>query len=136
VEAFGRGLPNGPATAEQSAEIFGRSRIILGVGNIAYNDDIFTLKLRDFDATMAGALYITHRNPDLLRLFEEGREIECYLTIDECIQKVRHYLAHREQRIRIAAAGAARARREHTWERRIATAFAAIGLVSNRSISV
>lgn len=132
VEAFGAGWPNGPASADQSAEIFGRSRIILGVGNIAYNEDIFTLKLRDFDATMAGALYLTHRNPDLLTLFEEGKEIECYLTVDECIDKVRYYLAHPAQRMALAAAAAARARREHTWEHRLSTVFRAIGFLPER----
>lgn len=130
VEAFGRGWPNGTATAEQSAEIFGKSRIILGVGNIAYNEDIFTLKLRDFDATMAGALYITHRNPDLLQLYEEGKEIECYLSIDECVEKVRYYLARPQQRMAIAMAGAARVRREHSWEHRLNKALAAVGFLA------
>ncbi len=129
VDAFGGGWPNGPATADQAGEIFGRSRIILGVGNIGYSKDIFTLKLRDFDATMAGALYVTHRNPDLLKLFEEGKQIECYLTLDECVRKVRYYLDHPEQRMAIAAAAATRARREHTWEHRLSTVFRAIGFL-------
>ncbi len=129
VEAFGRGWPNGPVSVDQSAEIFGKSRIILGVGTIAYSEDIFQFKLRDFDATMAGALYITHRNPDLLALFEEGKEIECYLSIDECVRKIRYYLDHPERRMAIAAAAAARARRDHTWEHRLSSAFSAIGLL-------
>lgn len=130
VEAFGPGWPNGSANADQSAEIFGKSRIILGVGTIAYNKNLYTLKLRDFDAPMAGALYITHRNPDLLALFEEGREIECYLTIDECVEKVRYYLDHPIERQSIAAAGMARARRDHTWEQRLSTALNYVGLLN------
>lgn len=129
METFGPGWPNGPVNADQSAEIFGKSRIILGVGTIAYNNDIYTLKLRDFDATMAGALYITHRNPDLLALYEEGREIECYLTIDECVQKIRYYLDHPTERQSIAAAGMVRARRDHTWEKRLSTALNYVGLL-------
>ncbi len=130
VEAFGYGWPNGPVDADQSAEIFGKSRIILGVGTVGYNKNIFTLKLRDFDATMAGALYITHRNPDLEVLFQEGKEIECYGSIDECVEKVRYYLDHPDRRIAIAAAAATRARRDHTWEQRISAALRAIGLLS------
>ncbi len=129
VTTFGPGWPNGSVNADQSAEIFGKSRIILGVGTIAYNNDIYTLKLRDFDATMAGALYITHRNPDLLALYEEGREIECYLTIDECVQKIRYYLDHPVELQSIAAAGMARARRDHTWGKRLSTALNYVGLL-------
>jgi hypothetical protein len=129
VEAFGPGWSNGPVNADQSAEIFGKSRIILGMGTIAYNKNIYTLKLRDFDATMTGALYITHRNPDLLALFEEGREIECYLTIDECVKKIRYYLDHPVERQSIAEAGMTRARRDHTWDLRLSTALQYMGLL-------
>jgi hypothetical protein len=127
VETFGAGWPNGPVDASQAAEIFGSSRIILGVGTIGHNTDLFTLKLRDFDAPMAGALYVTHRNPDLLRLYEEDREIVCYRSIDECIAKIRHYLTHAEARIAVAAAGARRARAEHTWDRRFAYLMQVLG---------
>lgn len=129
VEVFGPGWPKGSVDATHSAEIFGKSRIILGVGNVAYSENIYTLKLRDFDATMAGALYITHRNPDLLNLFEEGKEIECYASIDECVAKVRYYLGHLEQRMAIAAAAAAKARRDHTWQHRFVTLFDALGVL-------
>jgi len=133
VTTFGAGWPNGTVDADQSAEIFGRSRIILGVGNIAYNDDIFTLKLRDFDATMAGALYITHRNSDLSKLFDEGKEIEFYLSIDECIRKIRFYLDHPVERMAIAKAAAERARREHTWDHRLNEVFTMLDIMAKTS---
>jgi spore maturation protein CgeB len=135
VEVFGRGWPNGSADPDQSADIFGKSRIILGVGNVAYSEDTFTVKLRDFDAPMAGALYITHRNPDLLRLFDEGKEIECYLTIDECIAKIKYYLRNPHKRIAIAHAAAERARRDHTWELRISHVLNAVGLLDDGKVS-
>jgi spore maturation protein CgeB len=128
VEAFGAGWSNGPVDANQASEIFALSRIILGVGTIGHNTDLYTLKLRDFDATMAGALYVTHRNPDLLRLFEENREIVCYQSIQECVARVRHYLNRPEERIPIAAAGAARARREHTWRQRLEYVLDVLGI--------
>lgn len=130
VAAFGRGWPNGPVDADRSAEIFGRSRIILGVGNVGYSEKILTLKLRDFDATMSGALYVTHRNPDLEGLFAEGREVACYSNVDECARAIRYYLEHPVERMTIAAAAAARARREHTWDRRIGQLLAMVGLAN------
>jgi len=130
ITAFGPGWPNGPIGAEKSAEVFGEAKIILGTGTIGYNDDVFTIKLRDFDAPMAGALYITHRNPDLLRLYKEGEEIECYLTFDECIKKIKFYLTHPEALTKIATAGFLRARQDHTWEKRLENTFRLIGVLS------
>ncbi len=57
VDAEGAGWPNGYIGPDKIADVFGRSKIILGIGTIAYNREIFTFKVRDFDATMAGALY-------------------------------------------------------------------------------
>jgi hypothetical protein len=127
VEAYGAGWSNGYIGPDKIADVFGRSKIILGIGTIAYNKDIYTLKLRDFDATMAGALYITHRNPDLLKIFTEGKEIECYLTEEEAILKILFYLKHQDLREQIAASAAVVARKYHTWELRLGEAFGAIG---------
>lgn len=127
VDAFGPGWDNGSRGAEECAEIFGTARIILGTGNIGYNDDIFTIKLRDFDAPMSGALYITHRNPDLLNLFREGNEIECYSSIIECVDKVKYYLTNPEEAQRIAGAGLLRARQNYSWEKRIGETLRLIG---------
>ena len=130
VAAFGPGWPRGSVSAEKAAEIFGRSRIILGIGTVGHNDDVYTLKLRDFDAPMSGALYLTHRNPDLMTLYEENREIVCYGSIGECIEKARYYLGHPEDRVAIAARGLQRAQREHTWDRRFKQLFDVIGFTS------
>ena len=45
------------------------------------------------------------RNPDVLELFEEGKEIECYATVEELVEKIDYYLAHPEERKAIAEAG-------------------------------
>ncbi|MDB4913289.1 MAG: ykvP 2 [Gemmatimonadetes bacterium] len=126
VSSYGPGWPNGPIGADLVATVFAQSRIILGVGTIAHNASVYTLKLRDFDAPMAGALYITHRNPDLARLYTEGVEIECYEDTAELVQKVKYYLAHPAQRIGVAARGRARALRDHTWDKRLAELFAVL----------
>lgn len=131
VEAFGGGWPNGPVSATKSAELFGRSKIVLGVGTVGHASDVYTIKLRDFDAPMSGALYITHRNPDLLELYDQGREIVCYESIEECVAQVTKYLADEPARMRIAAAGASRARRDHSWSKRLYDAFVMLGFRSD-----
>ena len=133
VDCFGGGWPNGPATAEQAAALFKRAQIVLGIGTVGYCDDVFTLKLRDFDAPMSGALYITHRCPDLSRLYEEGREIVCYATAAQCAAEIQHYLTHPAELRRIAAAGHAKALSRHTWIHRLEWLFHEIGLATHSS---
>lgn len=129
VDCYGSGWVNGPSTAEQSASLFKRARIILGVGTVGHCHDVFTLKLRDFDAPMSGALYLTHRNQDLARLYQEGAEIECYATPQEAADKIHYYLAHPHDLATIAAAGHARALARDTWGLRLETTFARLGLL-------
>jgi len=119
VDCYGAGWPNGPSTAEQSAALFKRAKIILGVGTVGYCDDVFTLKLRDFDAPMSGALYLTHRAPDLALLYQEGTEIECYATSAEAASKIQFYLAHPKELSAVAAAGHAKAIARDSWFSRL-----------------
>jgi hypothetical protein len=124
VTAFGPGWPRGPVSVDAVASIFTQSRIILGIGTIAHNRDVYTIKLRDFDAPMAGAVYLTHRNPDLLKLFTDGEEIACYGSYDELVEKARFYLSRADARVAMAEAGRQRALRDHTWQQRFDTLFA------------
>ena len=59
-------LANGAATALECIDLFARAKIILGVGTVGYCDDVFTMKLRDFDATISGALYLTTRSDEVV----------------------------------------------------------------------
>lgn len=129
VTCYGRGWANGPATAEESVNLSNRARIILGIGTVGYCKDVFTLKLRDFDAPMSGALYITHRNPDLSRFFQEGKDIECYSTPEECARKIHYYLNHPDDLLQVARSGYIKAVNSHTWFQRLYTTFSELGLV-------
>lgn len=135
VECYGSGWPNGPATAEQSAQLFKRARIILGIGTVGYCEDVFTLKLRDFDAPMSGALYLTHRAPDLTRLFKEGVEIECYQTPQEAAEKIRFYLENHEKLNQVAGAGLKKALNFHTWTHRLETTLSTLHVLGVNSTS-
>lgn len=132
VECYGAGWANGPSTAEQSASLFKRARIVLGVGTVGYCNDVFTLKLRDFDAPMSGALYLTHRAPDLCRLYEEGVEIECYTTPEEAANKIHYYLANPDKLSIIAAAGHAKALSRDTWLSRLQTTLIQLGFSTSQ----
>lgn len=136
VECYGNGWPNGPATAEQSAALSKRAKIILGVGTVGYCEDVYTLKLRDFDAPMSGALYLTHRSPDLSLLYQEGAEIECYATTEEAARKIHYYLGHPNELSAVALAGHTKAIERHSWFSRLHSTFLELDLIkdSNRPL--
>lgn len=130
VSCYGNGWSNGYVNAETNISLSRRSRIILGIGSIGHCSDVYTLKLRDFDALMTGALYITHRNPDLLRLFNEGEHLECYSNLQELVSKLKYYLNHPHQCKTIGTQGQALAQSCHSWDYRLTRTFKQLGLLS------
>lgn len=123
VTAYGTGWEAGRLPLDETPRLFAQSKIVLGVGTIGHCSDFYTLKMRDFDGPMSGSLYLTHHNPDLTALYEVGNEIATYSTLSECVDRARHYLAHPQERERVAAAGRARALADHTWRRRFSELF-------------
>lgn len=135
VECYGDGWPNGYVNAQQMAALSKRARIILGVGAVGHCKDAYTLKLRDFDAPMSGAMYLTHRNPDLCELYSEGKEIECYTTPKEALNKIRYYFEHPEDLVQIAKNGHQKALIRDTWDQRLLTTFNQLGLLQHHNPS-
>jgi spore maturation protein CgeB len=131
IHVYGPGWPLGPLESREVAGAFSSARIVLGVGTVGYSTNVYTLKLRDFDGPMSGALYLTHRNPDLLSLYREDEEIVCYDSTEECVRKVRYYLSHETERVRVAAGGLSRARSDYTWSVRFTDLFKRIGLLAH-----
>ncbi len=119
---------HGPVNDAEYVALFARSRINLGF--LVLGDTHRTLRplrqvrLREFEATMAGGFYLTGHLPELAELYELGREIETYRDRAELVDKCRFYLANDAARERVRASGHARARRDHTWERRFEALFA------------
>jgi hypothetical protein len=129
VSCYGKGWDNGPVMSKEMALLFKRAKIMLGIGTIGHCEDVYTLKLRDFDAPMSGALYITHRNPDLLEMFEEGKDIECYETINEAATKIKFYLNNPENLKKIADNGSKLATKRDTWDKRLTDTFQMLELI-------
>ena len=66
-----------------------------------------------FDLPANGVMQISDGGPYLGDFYAPGEEIEGYADADELIDKVRHYLAHDEERQRIALGGFRRAMRDY-----------------------
>jgi spore maturation protein CgeB len=123
VTAYGAGWEGGRLDTNDVPRLFAQSNIVLGIGTIGHCDDFYALKMRDFDGPMSGSLYLTHDNPDLSLVYKIGHEIATYRSIDDCIEKTKWFLAHDDERERIAQAGRARAFADHTWDKRFTDLF-------------
>jgi spore maturation protein CgeB len=104
---------------EALADIFGRSKVVLGVGTCGHTRDLITMKLRDFDAPMSGAVYVTTRNPELYPFVQENEQIAFYESPKEAADKVERYLKDESELKRVSSAAYARCRKEHTWKQRL-----------------
>lgn len=79
----------------------------------------FANNMRLYEATGVGAMLITDRKDNLGKLFDIGREVVAYGSIDEAIDMVKHYTAHPQEARDIARAGQARTLAEHTYAHRM-----------------
>jgi hypothetical protein len=115
------------------SETFARYEVALNFSNVWADGRpgsalIPHVRLRDFEAPMCRACYLTGYSDEILEFYEPGREIDLYGDTEELIEKTEYYLAHPSQAEKLRAAGYARARRDHTWERRFEQLFREIGL--------
>lgn len=83
-------------------------------------------RLRDIEAPMLGACYLTEWTEGLDQLFDLEREIVAYRTAPELVAHARALLADPARRSRLRAAAQKRALAEHTIGRSVAALFAAL----------
>jgi spore maturation protein CgeB len=111
---------------------FSQSRLSLGfatAGSSHLSHKRLThLRLREFEAPMSGALYLTEDQPELAEYFEPGKEVLTYVDRQDLLDKARYYLAHQEESERIRRGGFVRARQNHTWQHRFRELFGVLGL--------
>jgi hypothetical protein len=117
-----------PATDEEYVALFSESAI--SVGFLVLGDthrmlrQLRQVRLREFEAPMAGAFYLTEQLDEIGLHYEIGREVVTFRSRAELVDRAGYYLRHDEERTRIARAGHERARRDHTWTRRFEGLFA------------
>ncbi len=85
-------------------------------------------RLRDVEAPMAGACYLTEWTEGLDALYEPGVEIETYRDAAELVEKTRALAADPARRARLRAAGQRRAIADHSITRTLARIAAKLGV--------
>jgi spore maturation protein CgeB len=112
-------------------KIYRASKIVL---SIHYRDPksmfpVYQASPRVFEALACKSFVLSDRQRDVLSLFKDGEHLVTFADADELKEKVAYYLAHPEQRERIAAAGQREVLRAHTYTRRIETLLETVGEV-------
>ncbi len=124
VACFGHGWPNGPVSAVEVPRIIRESVISLNFGDSGIVMDGWIprrsrqIKARIFEVPGAGGFLLTENAGHLDDFYIPGKEIAVFDGIDDLTGKIRHFLAHPGERDRLAGAGHARTRAEHTYDRR------------------
>ncbi len=126
-----------PVSDEELIALYSRSRLSLGIlevydGHDASKRIVRPIRLREFEAPMCGALYLTGYTPELALCFEPDREMLVYRDFDELIEKAHFYTRHPEAGEEIRLAGLRRALADHTYQKRFEQLFDYIGITKGR----
>jgi hypothetical protein len=100
---------------DQLTEVYNRTRVNIDVGRI-YQNDIVTMRV--FDVLSCGSFLLAEHSEALEEVFEIGREVESYRTLDELRAKARYYLEHPAEAEEIAQRGREAVHQRHTIAQR------------------
>jgi spore maturation protein CgeB len=133
VQTWGAGWDNGRLSLPDMVSVFSRSRVNLNFsrsssGPSRWRKPPLQIKARPFEIAACGGFVLAQHVPGLDRFLAPGREIDTFRSGRELISKARFYLEHEELREDIARRGCERTRSEHTYARRFAELFGAMGL--------
>lgn len=125
-----------PLTDDEMIRKFSESKISLGFLEVydAHNPEELIkqhLHLREFEAPMSGALYLTGWCEELAEFYEIDKEVVVYRSEHELLDKVQFYSKHPNQADRVRRAGHQRALADHTYQKRFKYLFAQLGIKAN-----
>ncbi len=123
----------GEAWGREMYQILRRSKITFN-----HHGDVlpYANNMRLYEATGVGTLLLTDWKPNLHEVFEPGREVVAYRTAAECVELIRYYLQHEDEREEIAQAGWQRTLREHTYAHRVGELVELVGRhLENRAVT-
>lgn len=103
----------GQALFDDAARKFAESKICF---NISMTND---LNMRTFEVMATGSFLMTNWIPTIEELFEDGKHLVLYRSLDELVDKAKYYLSHDEEREKIAQAGYEEVLEKHTIQNRV-----------------
>lgn len=127
------GKLRGLVSADEYLRLVQQSAIALGVNRVqtfrrSLHRPLTYSRLRDIEAPMLGACYLTEWTESLSRFYDVGRHVEAYRTEDELIANIEVLLADPQRRKRLRVDGQAHALRELSVPRSLQKVTGALGL--------
>jgi len=98
---------------EDAAQKYAESKIIF---NNSMRDD---LNMRTFECMATGSFLLTSWNSTIEEFFKDGVHCAIYHSEEDMIEKARYYIAHDEEREKIAQAGCEEVLKNHTIDCRV-----------------
>ncbi|MBC8445696.1 MAG: glycosyltransferase [Chloroflexi bacterium] len=94
-------------------------------GRVIYPDQI---KGRNFEIPGSGGFLLTGQADNLEEYYDIRKEVVCFDSTSDLVEKIRYYLSHEDEREAIALAGYQRTICEHTYAHRFTEIFQQLGL--------
>jgi spore maturation protein CgeB len=134
IRCWGYGWEAGRLDHESMVGVFESSRINLNLAN-SWTGRLFRrrpaveqIKARLFEVPGSGGFLLTQPAPHLDAYFELDTELGTFHGTSDLVERIRHWLANEEQRVRAAGRSHQRVLEEHTYDHRFREIFAAAGL--------
>lgn len=122
-----------PLSDEEMVQMFSRSKLSLGFVDV--NDygepgglEKSHVHLREFEAPMSGALYVTGYTEEINEFYEPNIEILTYRNKEELLDKIKYYLSHPFEAEKVRKAGYERALSCHTYQQRFSDLLKNLGI--------
>ncbi|TKJ40275.1 hypothetical protein CEE37_08080 [candidate division LCP-89 bacterium B3_LCP] len=119
---------------EDSTRIFNTTKINVNLHSSTYHDGINPfgdyLNPRTFEIAACGAFQLVDNRQYLSESFEVGDEIITFDSIQDCRERIVHYLANPHERIEIAGRARQRVLTMHTYEHRM---LELLGVIAGRN---
>lgn len=87
---------------KQMPAVFAQSRINL---NISLRTIKTGIPLRAIDILACGGFLLTNPQEEMYEYLTEGKDFEAFRSVEECLDKIKYYLEHDDERANIAASG-------------------------------
>lgn len=117
VSSIGPMLQGRYVSNEEKSKAFRAAKIVV---NNLHPAEVWGINARAFEIAGAGGFQLLDERIGIDQLFEDGRELVTFSSMDDLKDKIDYYLEREEERSEIADRGQKRAHREHTYEARLA----------------
>ena len=108
---------NGVLYGKEMYQVLAQSKIIFN--RHADFAESYANNMRLYQGTGMGSLLITDSKDNLSDIFQVGKEVVDYSSVDECVEKIDYYYNHEEERESIAKNGQKRCIEDHSWYNRM-----------------